>query len=192
MRLKQSYRSALILAVALSLGACGGFREELGLNKSSPDEFRVVSRAPLTVPPDFALRPPAPGTPRPQVGTPTDQARRALTGVSPEDLSQGAGGETPDGRSAGERAILGAAGAENADPAIRQTVDRETNRINAESEDFLRSLIFWRKEDPPGLVVDPEGEARRLQENATLGRDVTVGDTPTIERKEKAILEDIF
>ena len=53
-------------------------------------------------------------------------------------------------------------------------------------------MIFWRKDDPPGLVVDPEGEARRLQENATLGRDVTVGDTPTIERKEKAILEDIF
>ena len=192
MRLEQFYSGAVILVAALSLGACGGLRDQLGLNKASPDEFRVVSRAPLTVPPDFALRPPAPGTPRPQVGTPTDQARRALTGASPEDLSQDTEGGTADGRSAGERAILGAAGAENADPAIRQTVDRETDRINSESEDFLNSLIFWRKEDPPGLVVDPEGEARRLQENATLGRDVTVGDTPTIERKEKAILEGIF
>lgn len=192
MRPKQFYRGALILVAALTLSACGGLRDQLGLNKNSPDEFRVVSRAPLTVPPDFALRPPAPGVPRPQVGTPTDQARRALTGASPEDLSQGADNGADDGRSAGERAILGAAGADNADPAIRQTVDRETDRINSESEDFLQALIFWRKDDPPGLLVDPEGEARRLQENATLGRDVTVGDTPTIERKEKAILEDIF
>lgn len=181
----------LVVALAFGLGACSGLRDQLGLNKRSPDEFRVVSRAPLTVPPDFALRPPAPGTPRPQVGTPTDQARRALTGITAEELSQGGDGAA-GGRSDGEQAILGAAGADSADPGIRLTVDRESDRINAESEDFLRSLIFWRKEDPPGVVVDPDGEAKRLQENATLGRSVTAGETPTIERREKAIFEDIF
>src|SRR3546814_5174685 len=44
----------------------------------SPDEFRVVSRAPLTLPPDYNLRPPEPGAPRPQVGTPSQQAERAV------------------------------------------------------------------------------------------------------------------
>ena len=41
----------------------------------------------------------------------------------------------------------------------------------------------------PGAVLDAEGEAKRLQENATLGRGVDEGETPTIERKEKALFE---
>ena len=40
-----------------------------------------------------------------------------------------------------------------------------------------------------GVVIDPEGESKRLQENATLGKSVTEGETPIIERKEKALFE---
>ena len=49
------------------------------MSKRAPDEFAVVRRAPLIVPPDFDLRPPDPGAPRPNIGTTADQARyRAL------------------------------------------------------------------------------------------------------------------
>ncbi len=68
-------------------------------------------------------------------------------------------------------------------------VDAETNRINAESEDFLKRLIWWREPDEVGVVVDAEGEAKRLQENAALGKSVTEGETPIIERKERALFE---
>jgi len=44
----------------------------------TPDEFRVVTKAPLVVPPDFSLRPPAPGKPRPQELQPESAARTAL------------------------------------------------------------------------------------------------------------------
>ena len=37
--------------------------------------------------------------------------------------------------------------------------------------------------------MDAEGESKRLQENATLGKGVDEGETPTIERKEKALFE---
>src|SRR3546814_10759236 len=57
-------RLLIVAGLALAVSACGGFRENLGLTKQSPDEFRVVSRAPLTLPPDYNLRPPAPGAPR--------------------------------------------------------------------------------------------------------------------------------
>ena len=40
----------LVLALIL-LSACEGVRKQFGMGKSSPDEFRVVSRAPLTMPP---------------------------------------------------------------------------------------------------------------------------------------------
>ena len=39
------------------------------LNRERPDEFAVQRQAPLVVPPDFALTPPAPGAPRSQVET---------------------------------------------------------------------------------------------------------------------------
>ena len=73
---------ALLLASQLVLAACAGgsVQRALGLSKRSPDEFAVVSRAPLIVPPDYELRPPRPGEPRPQVGTTADQARATLVG----------------------------------------------------------------------------------------------------------------
>ena len=184
-------RVVCLAAAALALSACENVRSELGLTKQSPDEFRVVSRAPLSLPPEFTLRPPEPGTVRPQEGSPQDQAKRAVFRAE-------APGETlderipADGRSIGERSLLMAAGADKAEPGIRQIVDRETGRLNEESESFVNDLVFWRDEPPPGEVIDAEGEAQRLRENAALGRSVTSGETPTIERKDKAFLEGIF
>lgn len=184
-------RVVCLAAAALALSACENVRSELGLTKQSPDEFRVVSRAPLSLPPEFTLRPPEPGTVRPQEGSPKDQAKRAVFRAE-------APGETlderipADGRSVGERSLLMAAGADKAEPGIRQIVDRETGRLNEESESFVNDLVFWRNEPPPGEIIDAEGEAQRLRENAALGRSVTSGETPTIERKDKAFLEGIF
>ena len=42
-----------ICSVVLLLGACSGVKEELGLTRNSPDEFTVVKRAPLTLPPEW-------------------------------------------------------------------------------------------------------------------------------------------
>ena len=184
-------RGAVLMMVLLAIGACGNVRKELGLTKSSPDEFRVVSRAPLTVPPNFSLRPPQPGAPRPQTGTPTDQARRTVFGLEGQEPSLNEV-MPEDGRSVGERALLASAGAAGADANIRTVIDAETERINAEDEDLLEFLVFWKPKPPPGVLVDPEAEARRLQENATLGRGATEGQTPTIQRKEEALFENLF
>src|ERR1044072_3060180 len=83
-------RSVLMLSVALAvtapaLAGCENTKEMLGLTKRSPDEFQVVSRAPLTMPPDYSLRPPTPGAPRPQEGTTTEQAQRIVTGYADQD-----------------------------------------------------------------------------------------------------------
>ncbi|HSR72283.1 MAG TPA: DUF3035 domain-containing protein [Kiloniellales bacterium] len=183
---------ALAASLVLALSACEGFRKQVGLTKQSPDEFRVVSRAPLTMPPDYNLRPPEPGAPRPQEGTPTDQARRAVFRADEPRQQQDEPSVPAAGRSPGEIALLRAAGADNAEPNIRSLVDRETQLLNEESESLIQTLLFWQDREPPGEIVDPAGEARRLQENAALGRPPTVGRTPTIERKPKAPLEGLF
>jgi len=182
-------RLLIVAGLALTVAACGGFRNSLGLNKQSPDEFRVVSRAPLTLPPDYNLRPPEPGAPRPQVGTAAQQAERAVFANSQNAALQQ---QASAPRTAGEQALLSAAGAGDVDPNIRIIVDRETKQINEESDYFVDRLVFWNTQDPAGTVVDPVAETRRLQENAALGQPATTGPTPQIERRRKAPLEGLF
>ena len=105
-------RIALLGATSAMLAACGsgGF-----LNRERPDEFAVQRQAPLVVPPDFNLVPPAPGAPRPAEGTAAEQTLEALFG-----------GSAP--RSAVETSALDRAGA--AEPGIRSSVgSEETNTV---------------------------------------------------------------
>ena len=184
---------AAAAAALLALSGCSGVQKSLGLSKSKPDEFRVVARAPLSLPPDFTLRPPQPGAIRPQEGSATQQARTAVFRADDgQNNDPFAAAALADGRSRGEHALLNAAGASSTDSAIRKTVDLETQQINEDSEDFIDTLVFWRESEQPGVVVDAEAEAARLRENAALGRAATRGRTPTIERKKKAILEGLF
>lgn len=47
------------VAIAVALGGCGSIGNALGFSKNAPDEYEIVSKAPLVVPPDYGLRPPA-------------------------------------------------------------------------------------------------------------------------------------
>ncbi|MFM9853704.1 MAG: DUF3035 domain-containing protein [Sphingomonadaceae bacterium] len=98
-------RNLIIAATALVLlSGCGSSR---GLVRGGgPDEFAVVRAAPLVIPPDFALRPPAPGTPRPQEADSSTLALQAMFG-----------GTAP--RSAAETSAIGQAGGARAQAGIR-------------------------------------------------------------------------
>ncbi|MBX7494529.1 DUF3035 domain-containing protein [Qipengyuania sp. 6B39] len=97
-------RIAIIAGLGAMTAACGG----TGLfDRDRPDEFAVQRQAPLVVPPDFNLEPPAPGAPRPAEGSTAEQALDALFG-----------GPAP--RSSVETSVLDRAGA--ADPGIRSSV----------------------------------------------------------------------
>jgi len=81
-------RRSLLLAVAgaalfLLLPGCSDFRQIVGLDQQGPDEFAVESRAPLTIPPEFDLRPPQPGAPRPQEATSAAKAKRVIDTAGP-------------------------------------------------------------------------------------------------------------
>jgi hypothetical protein len=178
------------LVCLLLLAACGSDpARTFGLTRDPPDEFQVSSRAPLTVPPDFNLRPPQPGQPRPQEGPTREQAAAVLAG------RQGVvvGSSAPPGatNSPGEAALLAAAGP--APPEnVRARIDDETTLLDQTSRSFTDRLLFWRTPEPRGVALDPAREQARLRENAALGRPQTAGDTPIIQRRQRGLFEGIF
>ncbi|MBL8696942.1 MAG: DUF3035 domain-containing protein [Alphaproteobacteria bacterium] len=181
-----------VLAVALSLGACTDFRKAAGWDKAPPDEFRVISRAPLSLPPDFGLRPPTPGAPRPQEGTPTDQARSAVTGSRTPARNTSPNAVQRSTSSPAEQALLTRVGADRVDPSIRETVNREASQLADAEKTFTDRLIFWRDPPPSGTVIDAEREQQRIRENQALGRSATDGDTPIIRKRQRGLLEGLF
>jgi Protein of unknown function (DUF3035) len=71
-----------LLGVTL-LAGCSDFKQMVGLDQPMPDEFAVESRAPLTIPPDFNLRPPEPGAPRPQEKSAQTEAQQIIEQAGP-------------------------------------------------------------------------------------------------------------
>jgi hypothetical protein len=139
---------ALVAIAATGLAGCQTASKALGMSKVVPDEFRVVTKAPLVVPPDYSLRPPAPGEPRPQELQPESAARMALVG-------QGQAAA----RSDGEKLLVAKAGAEKADPLIRFVVDDENGDLAHKDESFASKVMFWRKDKPGGVTTAAEAGA---------------------------------
>jgi hypothetical protein len=75
--------SALCLTGPLLIAGCTDFKRSIGLEPTLPDEFAVESRAPLTIPPDFDLRPPQPGATRPQEKSADQQAKQVIEQAGP-------------------------------------------------------------------------------------------------------------
>ena len=183
----------LRFGVCLAAGALAGVagcseeaRQRIGLGSGPPDEFAVVTRAPLALPPDYALRPPAPGARRPQEAEIRNQVRRTLIQSATRSVT------LADKASQGETALLLRMGADQADPAVRGAVDAESAALADASTGFIDRIIFWRQPEPPGEVVDATQEAQRLESNAALGKPPAAGATPTIERREPGFLEGLI
>jgi hypothetical protein len=76
-------RIVCCLTMGAVLAGCSNWKQTLGIEPLPPDEFAVESRAPLTIPPDFNLRPPAPGAPRPQEVSSASKAQGVIDNAGP-------------------------------------------------------------------------------------------------------------
>ena len=144
---------ATVLVAAVGLTACQSTRKSLGMTKVTPDEFRVVTKAPLVVPPDYALRPPAPGKPRPQELQPESAARNALLGA-----------REAEGRTDGEKLLVAKAGADKADPLIRYVVDDEFGDVAHKEKGFADKVMFWRSDK---TAADPAASSAAVADNTS-------------------------
>jgi hypothetical protein len=158
--------------VGLGVTGCASAQRAVGMGKVTPDEFRVVSKAPLIIPPDYALRPPTPGEPTPQELQPESAARQALLGQ--QQAAQ---------RSYGEQLLVTRAGADKSDPMARYGVDDQFGDLAHKDKSFADTVMFWRKDHTPQVAavagstqsapIDPAAEEARLKA-LTGGQEVII------------------
>jgi len=151
--------AVLVVGIAVALTGCDTLRDAAGMGKSSPDEFAVLTKAPLVIPPDYNLRPPRPGVaPTNQVG-PTDAAETALFG------NNRAATDTSGNTSPIEQLVLNDAKVASADPAIRQHLASDRKKMLGADDTFTNDILFWQKpKTDAGAQLNADQEARRLDE----------------------------
>ena len=166
MKTKPIHLPVALAAACLALSGCSSFNDALGLSKTSPDEFEVVVRPPLTLPPSFSLE---------QVET-GDAAQPATDAVSlTEQVLVGRGISTDSG-------FDGLFGTHRIEPDIRAKVDEETLGIQTDKRVAVEVLFGGRPNVGPTL--SPEAEAQRIRDAQRDGRSLTETPTPAIDPVE--------
>lgn len=188
-------RNLVSLCLALPLiAACSGgeVKSALGLKKHSPDEFMVLSRPALTVPPSFDL-------PEPTAPSVTPQSQAVVQAKSAV-LGNGAAPAASAGTNA-ESAFLEKAGAANASSAIRLQLDQDARDAAAtylaadpaeEKGFFGRMFSPITLDSNPDPIVNPEAEKERIKQQIEDGGEVTGEDVPTIQPKGESVIDKIF
>jgi hypothetical protein len=157
---EQYVRLALLAGAAIALVGCGSIRDATGVAKDAPDEFAVVTKAPLVIPPDFNLRPPKPGAAPTNQTSPTQSAQQDLFGVTDPSLIAAS---LPNTYSPGEKTLLANSGAATADHGIRAQIAADAKAMATANDSFTDTLLFRNSPDPnAGQPVDADAEHDRL------------------------------
>jgi len=160
------------------------------MNKQPPDEFAVLTKAPLVVPPDFNLMPPKPGAAPTNQTDPNETAETALFGNDPAAVAANMTGNYSDG----EKLLLANAGVQNADPNIRIHLQSDRKAMLGADDSFTNDLLFWKgPKTDPGKAVDGDAEAKRIAAQKSGDTSGAKSDTPTPKTDEdKGWLDGLF
>lgn len=179
-------RAGVLVLLCASLTGCGSLGTIFGNAKSPPDEFAVLTKAPLVVPPEFSLKPPRADARGPQEVEPGERARQTVFGLAPSAE------ETRGNQSNGELALLERAGADRADPAIRDLVSAEYTAVINKDRGFAERIMFWTDNKPPAEpTVDGKAEAERIRTNEAEGKPASEGVDKS-EKKDKGLFGGLF
>ena len=160
---RQSILAAIAVMMAFGLSACSDFRRSIGSEKSKPDEFQVVVRPPLSLPPGFS-----------------DNAEEIIQKSEPGE---------GDAQSQTAK-LLGTNNVENSEftglfdfssvpDDIRTKVDEETYGVQIEKRLPLQ-ILFGGLPDV-GPVLDKMAEDSRLRKNRAEELAPTEGGTKAID-----------
>lgn len=139
-----------LAGIGFALCGCTTFREAIGATKNPPDEFTVVTKAPLVIPPDFNLRPPQPGAAARNEPDPDELARAALFPQNGAAQAAALGAEYSEG----EKFLLTRTNALAVDPNIRRNVTSDAGQEDLGPE-FAQRLL----NQPAGTAPAAQAQA---------------------------------
>jgi hypothetical protein len=187
MRTMKYFGVLAILAIPGALGGCDTVKSLANAATSGGQTLDVpddsVKRPPLTLPPDFNLRPPATAN---GVGatdfTAAQQGRQAVFGLDQGDQPKDGGVQRKAGRTLGESALLQHAGASASSGGIRKQVDQQTRTLSQQEKSFTNNLLNP-PQDQPAAKSDDQG---------ILGGVFDSAQKPVIERSGSGTFGNLF
>ena len=163
-------KAILSLILILSMSACSMDKQSMGLGRQTPDEFVVMKRQPLSMPPDYNLSPPEPGKEPLKQPAPEKDAEIAVFGAIDEEQSSIS--ETDDN-------FLREIGADYSQPNIRATLDNEMINDPANNKYLIDGLMFWKDKDN-SIILDNLEESKRIKHNKKQGLAIDQGEVPVL------------
>lgn len=214
MKLSKLYILSLSCSI-LALTSCSGtsVKDTLGIGRRAPDEFKVVSRPPLSVPPQFNLRPPSATASSPTAVRADKQAQSiiigrednnntfdlsktnadtAITPVESENLPKTKTKPTNKTSNSSESAFMKNIGTNQADPTVRNTLIEQ----NIAAEEKREEAAWWdfssKKTEKKDPLVNAKGEAERISKNKAENKPITEGKTPETKDKDRGLLGELL
>ena len=167
---RQSIVTAIAVIIALGLSACSDLRRSIGKEKSRPDEFQVVVRPPLSLPPGFS-----------------DTAQNIIEkSEASEGDAQSQTAKLLDANKVENSGFSGLFDFSSVPDDIRTKVDEETFGIQLEKRLPLQ-VLFGGLPDV-GPVLDKMAEDLRLRKNRFEGLPPTKGGTKAIDPASDQLL----
>lgn len=177
----------IFIAVVPFIASCSGsVRDNLGMRRSAPNEFKVVSNPPLSVPPEFSLRPPVEDNVYVPPKSVAVDAKNVL-------FKQGSAGVASDNETASEEVFRSQFKASDANPQIKSLLQQEfiAAAKQEEEESFIEKNLISKI---PGLSTDKKAnqsdpavnarlEKDRIVQEQKKGEKITGVETPTVESK---------
>ena len=214
MKLSKLYLLSLSCSV-IALTSCSGtsVKDTLCIGRRAPDEFKVVSRPPLSVPPQFNLRPPSTTASSPTAVRADKQAQSiivgreesdntfdlseattdtAVTPVESENLPKSGAKSTSKTSRSSQSAFMKNIGTDQADPTVRDTLIEQKIEADEKREEAAWWDFTSKKPEKKDPLVNAKGEAERIQKNKAENQPVTEGKTPESKDKDRGLLGDLL
>jgi hypothetical protein len=169
-----AFKVLAVAAMAVGLAGCSAGQDLAQIMGTGPNaETAPIKGAPLTVPPDYDLRPPRGGGERTKAAEASRLARNTVLGSNATAASASPaaqGSAQAGGRTAGEAALLRRASAgESVDPSVRTKVNAETNVDQEQEKAFVDKLVKYKDNDQSqgsgsGVSANPKPTIKRQGE----------------------------
>ena len=189
MKFKALFSVLSVTLLFAFLTGCGEVRSMLGQNKQSPDEFAVLSQAPLSIPPNFTLRAPEPGAKRPKKTSKRSNIKRIVV------KSEAANAMNPSpiiGGASGEKSLRNLLGTSSAKPDIRRLLNEENKELIYTDQRLINKLLKWPSGSATRSLLDAAAESERIKTNLDTGKPINEGETPVIKESGKNFIKKLF